>query len=125
MVERGVVRDRSAMGEEVRPPTIILCTIRGCRICLSKTLKPSTPALVVVRECRAFLFTATTNASYAIAISMTAARARSARVDMKFLSDLFKYPMNLKSLLSGMVVALAAFLPILIALIVIRIFTGC
>ena len=79
----------------------------------------------MVRECRAFLFTATTNASYAIAISMTAARARSARVDMKFLSDLFKYPMNLKSLLSGVVVAVAAFLPILIALIVIRIFTGC
>ena len=68
---------------------------------------------------------ATANASYAIAISKTAARARSARVDMKFLSDLFKHPMNLKSLLSGVVVAVAAFLPILIALIVIRIFTGC
>ena len=68
---------------------------------------------------------ATTSASYATAISMTAARVRSARVDMKFLGDLFKHPMNLKSLLSGVVVALAAFLPILIALIVIRIFTGC
>ena len=79
----------------------------------------------MVRECPACLFTATTNASYAIAISMTAARARSARVDMKFLSDLFKHPMNLKSLLSGVVVAVAAFLPILIALIAIRIFTGC
>jgi len=33
--------------------------------------------------------------------------------------------MNLNSLLSGVVVAVAAFLPILIALIVIRIFTGC
>ena len=68
---------------------------------------------------------ATTNASYVTAISKTAARARSARVDMKFLSDIFKHPMNLKSLLSGVVVAVAAFLPILIALIAIRIFTGC
>ena len=68
---------------------------------------------------------ATTSASYAIAISMTAARARSARVDMKFLSDFFKHPMNLKSLLSGVVVAVAAFLPILIALIAIRVLTGC
>ncbi len=68
---------------------------------------------------------ATTSASHVAVISMTAARARSARVDMKFLSDLFKHPMNLKSLLSGVVVAVAAFLPILIALIVIRIFTGC
>ena len=58
-------------------------------------------------------------------ISMTAARVRSARVDMKFLSDLFKHPMDLKSLIGGVVVALAAFLPILIALIAIRIFTGC
>ena len=79
----------------------------------------------MVREGPVCLFMATTSASYAIAISMTAARARSARVDMKFLSDLFKHPMNLKSLLSGVVVAVAAFLPILIALIVIRIFTGC
>ena len=79
----------------------------------------------MARESPVCLFMAITNASYAIAISMTATRARSARVDMKFLSDLFKHPMNLKSLLSGVVVAVAAFLPILIALIVIRIFTGC
>ena len=38
-----------------------------------------------------------------------AARARSARIDMKFLTDLFKHPMNLNSLLSGVVVAVAAF----------------
>ena len=66
----------------------------------------------MVLECPACLFTATTNANYAIAILMTAAMVRSARVDIKFLSDLFKHPMNLKSLLSGMVVAVAAFLPI-------------
>ena len=71
------------------------------------------------------MFTATTNANYAIAIPMTAARVRSARVDMKFLSDLFKHPMNLKSLIGGVVVAVAAFLPILIALIAIRVLTGC
>ena len=68
---------------------------------------------------------ATASASYATEISMTAVWVRSARVDMKFLSDLFKHPMNLKSLLSGVLVAVAAFLPILIALIVIRIFMGC
>ena len=44
---------------------------------------------------------------------------------MKFLSDLFKHPMNLKSLIGGVVVAVAAFLPILIALIAIRVLTGC
>ena len=79
----------------------------------------------MVRECPAYLFMATTNASYATAISMTAARVRSARVDMKFLSDLFKHPMNLKSLIGGVVVAVVAFLPILIALIAVRVFTGC
>ena len=40
-------------------------------------------------------------------------------------SDLFKHPMNLKSLIGGVVVAVAAFLPILIALIAIRVLTGC
>ena len=79
----------------------------------------------MVRECPACLFTATTNASYAIAISMTAARARSARVDMKFLSDLFKHPMNLKSLIGGVVIAVAGFSPILIALIAVRVLTEC
>ena len=44
---------------------------------------------------------------------------------MKFLNDFFKHPMNLKSLISEVVVALAAFLPILIALIAVRVFTGC
>ena len=68
---------------------------------------------------------ATTSASHVAVISMTAARVRSARVELKFLSDLFKHPMNLKSLIGGVVVAVAAFLPILIALIAIRIFTGC
>ena len=79
----------------------------------------------MVRECPACLLTATTNASYVTVISMIAIRVRCARVDMKILNDLFKHPMNLKSLIGGVVVAVAAFLPILIALIAIRVLTGC
>jgi len=37
------------------------------RICLLKILKPTTPTLAVVRECRACLFMATTSAHYAAA----------------------------------------------------------
>ena len=38
-----------------------------------------TPALAVVRECRGYLSTAITNASYVTAISMTSVRVRSAK----------------------------------------------
>jgi hypothetical protein len=44
---------------------------------------------------------------------------------MKFLNDFFKHPMNLKSLIGGVVIAVAAFSPIMIALIAVRLFTGC
>ena len=42
--------------------------------------KLSTPALDVVRECRGYLFPATTNASYVTATSMIAARVRCAKL---------------------------------------------
>ena len=41
---------------------------------------------------------------------------------MKILND---HPMNLKSLIGGVVIAVAAFSSIMIALIAVRVFTGC
>ena len=43
---------------------------------------------------------------------------------MKILNDLFKHPMNLKSLIGGVVIAVAAFSPIMIALFAVLFFTG-
>ena len=45
---------------------------------------------------------------------MIAVRVRCARVDMKILNDLFKHPMNLKSLIGGVVIALVALIAVLV-----------
>ena len=69
----------------------------------------------MVRECPACLFMATTSASHVAVTSMIAVRVRCARVDMKILNE---HPMNLKSLIGGVVIAL-------VALIAVLVFTGC
>ncbi len=50
---------------------------------LLKTLRPTTTALAVVRECPACLFMATTSASRVTVTSMTAAKARCAKHQTK------------------------------------------